>query len=519
MDIASQIIQMGHTAKNEEAGKQKSGLCLIDRAWEHGTRTALVTEAGQFSYADLLDASARVARFCLAGRDDLNEQRVAFLAPSGFDYVAMQWGIWRAGGVAVPLCTLYPEPELRYVIENSKASILLAHEDLARRVSSIAEDLGIRFAVGSEAFKHDTSELPRVAITRRAMMLYTSGTTGKPKGVVTTHLNNQAQIMSLVDAWGWSKDDHILHVLPLHHIHGIVNVLLCSLWSGATCEMMSRFDPKRVWEIIERGGLTLFMAVPTIYSKLITAWEAYNDPKRGQLTRMCSRLRLMVSGSAALPVPTLETWETISGHRLLERYGMTEIGMALSNPLNGERVAGTVGTTLPGIEVRLVGEAGHIVAEGEPGEIEVCGPNVFLEYWDRPEATREAFKGGWFKTGDIAVFENGRYRLLGRNSVDIIKTGGYKVSALEIESVLKEHASNLECAVVGVEDQEWGQQVCAAMVPRNQEELTLDSLRTWAKGRMAVYKVPQRLAIVDELPRNAMGKVVKQKVVELFEEA
>ena len=509
---------MGYAAKTDDAGKQKSGLSLIDRAWEHSERTALVTEAGPFSYADLLEASAKAASFCLAECDDLREQRVAFLAPSGFDYVAMQWGIWRAGGVAVPLCTLHPEPELRYVIENSKASILLAHKDLANRVWTIAEDLGIRFAVGSEVFRHDVVELPRVAVTRRAMMLYTSGTTGKPKGVVTTHLNNQAQIMSLVHAWGWSRDDRILHVLPLHHIHGIVNVLLCSLWSGATCEMMSGFDPKKVWEIIERGGLTLFMAVPTIYSKLIAAWEAYDDSKRRQLTRMCSQLRLMVSGSAALPVPTLEKWETISGHRLLERYGMTEIGMALSNPLNGERVAGTVGTPLPGIEVRLVEEDGNLVAGSEPGEVEVCGPNVFLEYWDRPEATREAFRGGWFKTGDIAVLENGRYRLLGRNSVDIINTGGYKVSALEIESVLKGHPSNLECAVVGVEDQEWGQRVCAAVVPRKTETLTLDSLRAWAKERMAVYKVPRQLAIVDELPRNAMGKVVKQRVAELFEE-
>lgn len=197
---------------------------------------------------------------------------------------------------------------------------------------------------------------------------------------------------------------------------------------------------------------------------------------------------------------------------------MTEIGMALSNPLNGERVAGTVGTPLPGIEVRLVEEDGNLVAGSEHGEVEVCGPNVFLEYWDRPEATQEAFRGGWFKTGDIAVFENGRYRLLGRNSVDIIKTGGYKVSALEIESVLKGHPSNLECAVVGVEDQEWGQRVCAAVVPRKTETLTLDSLRAWAKERMAVYKVPRQLAIVDDLPRNAMGKVVKQKVAELFEE-
>ena len=508
---------MRFETKNKEAGWQKSGISLIDRAREHGDRVALITEEGQFSYNDLLKASAHVASFLLAGQDDLNEQRVAFLAPSGFDYVAMQWGIWRAGGVAVPLCTLHPKVELQYVIEDSKASVVLAHKELADRVCNIVEDLGIRFAVSSEIIKHNIVELPRIAVTRRAMMLYTSGTTNKPKGVVMTHLNNQAQVTSLVQAWGWSKEDYILHVLPLHHIHGIVNVLLCSLWSGAVCEMMAKFDPEKVWAVIERGGLTLFMAVPTIYAKLIATWEAYDDKRRQQLTEACSRLRLMISGSAALPVPTLEKWEMISRHRLLERYGMTEIGMALSNPLNGERVAGTVGTPLPGIEIRLMEENGKIVAENEPGEVEVCGPSVFLEYWNRPEATREAFRGKWFKTGDIAVLENGRYRLMGRNSVDIIKTGGYKVSALEIESALKGHPSNLECAVVGVEDQEWGQRVCAAVVSKSGEELTLDSLRTWAKERMAVYKVPTRLAIVDILPRNTMGKVVKKKVAELFE--
>ncbi len=224
----------------------------------------------------------------------------------------------------------------------------------------------------------------------------------------------------------------------------------------------------------------------------------------------------MVSGSAALPVSVLAKWQSISGHTLLERYGMTEIGMALSNPLDGERRPGFVGLPLPGMAVRLVDEAGQVIEEeGRPGEIQVRGPTVFPEYWNRPEATRQAFRDGWFCTGDISVKEDGYYRLLGRSSVDIIKTGGYKVSALEIEEVLRTHPAIGECAVVGVEDLEWGERVCAAVVCR-EGVLTLETLRAWAKDRLALYKVPSRLLLLEDLPRNVMGKVTKPAVQDLF---
>jgi malonyl-CoA/methylmalonyl-CoA synthetase len=235
------------------------------------------------------------------------------------------------------------------------------------------------------------------------------------------------------------------------------------------------------------------------------------------MSAACRRLRLMVSGSAALPVSTLERWRGISGHTLLERYGMTEIGMALSNPLAGERRPGSVGLPLPGVQVRLVDEDGSEVEPGTPGEIEVRGPGVFLEYWRRPEATAEAFRDGrWFRTGDVAVVEDGYYRILGRRSVDIIKTGGFKVSALEIEEVLRTHPAVAECAVVGVADAEWGERVCAAVELREGTTLTLDELQPWARVRLAPYKLPRALRAVDALPRNAMGKVTKPEVAKLF---
>jgi malonyl-CoA/methylmalonyl-CoA synthetase len=258
------------------------------------------------------------------------------------------------------------------------------------------------------------------------------------------------------------------------------------------------------------------MAVPTIYVKLIAAWEAASQERRAALSNAAEKLRLMVSGSAALPVSTLERWREITGHTLLERYGMTEIGMALSNPYRGQRVPGSVGRPLPGVEVRLTGEDGKDVPPGTPGEIEVRGPNVFLEYWRKPDATREAFRDGWFRTGDTAVVENGVYRILGRTNIDILKTGGHKVSALEIEEILREHDAIAECAVVGMPDPEWGERVAAAVVLSTGNSLELEELRTWCKQRLAVHKVPSRLLILETLPRNAMGKVTKPAIVELF---
>jgi malonyl-CoA/methylmalonyl-CoA synthetase len=502
-------------------------LPLITRALEHNQKIAIVTTKGAFTYQDLLHASSQVATSLLTDAEDLQQQRVAFLIPPGFEYVATQWGIWRAGGIAVPLCISHPRPELEYVITHSQASIIVAHHDFEALLRPIAQAENLRLLLTSETLSDHVCQLPDVDITRRALILYTSGTTGKPKGVVTTHDNIQAQVTSLISAWEWTSQDRILHILPLHHIHGIINVLTCALWAGAQCHIMCKFDAETVWNRISEGDLTLFMAVPTIYVKLISAWEEAsrdslsNTRSQRQKSRSegCAQMRLMVSGSAALPVQVLEKWQSISGHFLLERYGMTEIGMALSNPLQGKRESGYVGKPLPEVEVRLVDERGEVVLPGTPGEIQVKGPGVFLEYWQNPEATAKAFQDGWFCTGDMAVVENGNYRILGRISVDIIKTGGYKVSALEIEEVLRSHPDIHECAVVGVDDPQWGERVCAALILRSEEPLTLESLRSWAKERLAVYKVPTRILTVDELPRNAMGKVTKPTVVQLFRTA
>lgn len=495
-----------------------SDLSLFERAQQHRERTAIGSAEGEFSYAELLDASQSVASLLLGGRRDLEGRRVAFLVPPGFDYVATQWGIWRAGGIAVPLALSYPPAELAYVLDDAEADTIVVHPDLLPRVAPLAAKRDARVLSTAACREAGAAELPIVTDGRAAMILYTSGTTGRPKGVVITHRNIVAQVEALVTAWGWRQDDRILLVLPLHHVHGIINVLTCALWSGARCDVLPRFDADEVWHRFESGMQTVFMAVPTVYRRLIGAWEDMPPERQPSASRACADMRLMVSGSAALPVPTLERWKEITGHVLLERYGMTEIGMALSNPLEGTRMPGHVGSPLPAIAVRLVDEQDHDVPDGEPGQIVVQGPGVFGEYWRRPEETRAAFRNGWFLTGDTAVVHDGVYKILGRTSVDIIKTGGFKVSALEIEDVVRAHPAIADCAVVGVADEEWGERVCLAAELNSGSTVELGELRTWAAERLAPYKIPRSLRCVDSLPRNAMGKVTKSDVGALFAE-
>ena len=481
------------------------------------SRTAIIAADGTFTYDQLDEASRRVAGALLADNADLNQTRVAFFVPPSFAYAAVQRGIWRAGGVAVPLAISHPPAELDYVIHDSGASLVVSDPASAAMLMPLAKSARARFLSTTAALAGSMADdLPHLGSNRRAMIIYTSGTTGRPKGAVSTHQNIGAQIAALVEAWRWTPSDRLLLTLPLHHVHGIINGLGSALAVRATCEILPAFDADVVWDRLSSGEITVFTAVPTIYNRLITSWNAASPEVQRARSEGARRLRLMMSGSAALPVQTLERWREITGHTLLERYGMTELGMALSNPLAGERRPGYVGQPLPGVDVRLVDEDGRDVAEGMPGELEVRGPAVCLEYWQRPDDTRAAFRDGWFRTGDVAVWENGSFRLLGRSNVDIIKTGGFKVSALEIEEILRTHPAIAECAVVGVHDEDWGERVSAAVELRTGASLSLDELQQWAKVQLAPYKVPRALQAVPALPRNAMGKVVKPEVAGLF---
>ena len=488
----------------------------------HTHGPAIVAGGSAIDYPELTLRSRRVASRLLALQrvGDLAEARVAFLAPPGTDWAAIALGIWRAGGVAVPLAVSHPPPELDYVIRDAQAAVVIADAAFAPALEPLARAAGAAFvtadAVQLAAGEASDAPDPTIAADRRALILYTSGTTGRPKGVVTTHDRLEGQTATLVEAWAWTRADRTLLVLPLHHVHGIVNVVACALWSGAVCEIHRAFDAAATWSRLGSGEISVFTAVPTVYHRLIAAFDAATDDERRQWSAGCRQARLMMSGSAALPVALLERWRDISGHVLLERYGMTEVGMALANPLAGPRHPGRVGAPLPGVDIRLVDAAGGEVAPGTPGEIELRGPGVFLEYWRRPDATRQAFRDGWFRTGDVAVAEAGVYRLLGRADIDIIKTGGYKVSALEIEEVLRLHPAVADCAVVGVADPEWGERVCAAVESAPQAAPDREALQEWARSRLAPYKVPRAVRFLPALPRNAMGKVVKPEVAALF---
>jgi malonyl-CoA/methylmalonyl-CoA synthetase len=418
-------------------------LQLFDSAVQNQNKTAVISDHQSFTYGQLLADSGKIADELsqMFGSNVLNGRRVSFLFDPSYAYVVYQWAVWRSGAVAVPLCNTHPTEELDYYISDSQSDVVFYDQKFESLIAPLKTNRIIFKSVPVKDLiansKHTERKYDRfedVSLSSNGMFVYTSGTTGKPKGVVTTHSQIQSQTKSLVDAWKWTSNDHILHVLPLHHVHGIINCLTCALWSGAIVEFM-KFNAEDVWKrFTQEPHITLFMAVPTIYVKLISAFEQFDEKKKNEYANAAASLRLMVSGSAALPEPVFDKWKEITGHVILERYGMTEIGMALSNPYDN-RKPGYVGIPLPGVQTKIVDENGNEVKQGEPGELLVKGPSVFKEYWQRKEATAQAFDDGWFKTGDIAVIdpESCFYKILGRSSVDIIKYAGYKISALEVE--------------------------------------------------------------------------------------
>ena len=475
--------------------------------------TAIIDCKGKYSYSELNYRSVCIANYLFKIGTHKGD-RIAFLIDPEFDFVATLFAIWKLGAIAVPLCTIHPVDELKYVVKDSQTKIVLYGIEFVEQVVQLNGPQLV--SILEIEPRTPNTQHPNLIAQDPSLILYTSGTTSKPKGVLHTHQSLNATIQALVGSWRWTSEDHILHVLPLHHMHGLVNKLLCAMSVGATCEFLPKFDVETVWNRFSEGKMSLFMAVPTIYSKLIAFWEDQTEVRQKELSKACKNLRLMVSGSAALPVSVLDKWHSITGHRLLERYGMTEIGMAISNSYKGERRAGFIGIPLPGVMVRIVNEIGDVIeTEHEQGEIQIKGDTVFKEYWNKPTETIDSItEDGWFKTGDSAVLINDYYKILGRYSIDIIKSGGYKISALEIESKLLDHHEIDECAVVGVADEEWGEIVAVALV--SDSNLQLSDLVDWAKDKMAPYKIPRRLIGLKELPRNVLGKVTKNEIKKLF---
>jgi malonyl-CoA/methylmalonyl-CoA synthetase len=461
---------------------------LLDR-FASARGTAVIDERGVCSFDALRERAARVSAFL----GDRRGRRVAILASPGADFVAALFGVFASGGAALVLSPLHPARETRFFCDDADVDLVLVTADQAERAKSTARPITDLAALASSPARPVA-----VDASSPALMLYTSGTTGTPKGAVLTHANLSIQQTLLGEAWGLSEDDVLLHALPLHHMHGLCIALLSCLGAGASIRMLPAFDAARIWRDMERS--TVFMAVPTMYKKL------FDDA--GALDREhANKLRLATSGSAALPVTLAQRWADLTGKIPLERFGMTEIGVGLSNPLDGERRAGTVGLPLRTVETRI---------DEASGELLVRGPSVLTSYFRREEATARAFRDGWFLTGDtVTRDERGYFRVLGRTSVDILKSGGYKLSALEIEEALREHAAVSDVAVVGVPDETWGDRVVACVVVRPGMALTPADLRAFAKEKLASYKCPKDVFVMDDLPRNAMGKVQKPALIDV----
>ena len=489
-------------------------LSIFLKAEQYDQSVALRDKDRSYSYKDLLKASNNIATALLSKKPDLKEERIGFLISPSFKYVSILWGIWKAGGIGVPLSLSATELELTHYLEDAKINLLISDNEGIKKLKKLSDDLNIPLKDEKNLQGNEGRALPEIKKKRKAMILFTSGTTNKPKGVVSTHANIEAQISSLVEAWEWQKDDFIPLILPLHHIHGIINTLSCPLWIGASVDILGGFEVEKVIEAISKNNYSVFTAVPSIYFSLIDKLEKMDETELKLVQTKVKKMRLMMSGSAALAPEIHKKWKKLTGQDLLERYGMTEIGMALSNPLRGEKRPGSVGMPLPKVEICLMDNNEIITQESVPGEIMIKGPQVFLEYWNQEKATKDSFFEGWFKTGDVGEIVQGYYKILGRASVDIIKSGGYKISALEIEDILLKHPQVKECAVIGITDKKWGEVVAAVITAS--EELTLKDIQAWSLDFLSDYKIPRSIKLLETLPKNTMGKVVKPELKKLF---
>ncbi|KAJ3317723.1 hypothetical protein HDV06_001277 [Boothiomyces sp. JEL0866] len=454
-------------------------------------KTALVFGDSTITFKQLKQATFQIKRH-------IKHKRIAILCSKTISFVASLLAVF-GQGVAVPICSVHPIPEMQYTIQNSECTLLLYSKEFQSRAKEL-ESLGIDLLLVDELISGDDVDttgyyfLDGISTDDEALIMYTSGTTGKPKGVVHTIKSLLSQVNSLTSAWDINANDYLLHILPVHHIHGIVNALLTLLVNRATVELLD-FNIDLVWSKLPK--CTLFMAVPTIYSKLLS------KPQTLSLST-----RLFVSGSAALPSPIKTKWKELTGHVILERYGMTEIGMALSCGMAlDSRIDNSVGRPLPGVTVVL-----------DNGEILVSSDNLFKEYYKKPTETDKeiVFVDGkrFFRTGDIGYEKDGVYFIEGRRSMDIIKSGGYKISALEIEREILSLEGIKECCVLGLDDQEWGQVVVALVVSDTPVEI--ESFRKILKEKLATYKVPKIVKNVKEIPRNVMGKINKKELVLKF---
>ena len=485
------------------------------------TRFAELEDGRHYTYRDIGDVTGRMAA-CLAGLGVLPGDRVAAQVEKSMEAFMLYLAVVRAGAVFLPLNTAYTPAEIEYFLTDAEPRIFFCDPSKADALAPVAEKAGAKLEtlgvwVSGEPYENAGTFLTKVpeqahfATVERdtddlAAILYTSGTTGRSKGAMITHGNLWSNAATLVDFWGFTSDDVLLHALPIFHVHGLFTSSNTILAAGAKMIWQHRFNADQV--IAKLPGASSLMGVPTFYTRLLDH-PGFN----GDLTR---HMRLFVSGSAPMLVETHEQFRNVTGHTVLERYGMTETQMNTSNPLDGRRIPGTVGFPLPDVDVRITDpETGNALPNGEVGMIEVRGPNVFKGYWRMPEKTAEEIRAnGFFITGDMGKIDDGGYVSIVGRAKDLIITGGYNVYPKEIEEAVDLLPGVAESAVIGVPHPDFGEGVVAVVVPEKGAELEEGSIIAGLADQLAKFKQPKRVFFADALPRNTMGKVQKKALRE-----
>lgn len=492
---------------------------LADRVPSEATRLLTTPDGQQYTYGDLERESARVAS-ALRQLGLQPGDRVSVQVEKSVANLWLYLGVLRAGLVYHPLNTAYAHEEMRYFLNNAEPGLLLCDPSKEASLRALCATAGIDHlytldAQGLGTFHDYCASCPVTHTTEPradddlAVLLYSSGTTGRPKGIMLTHRNLRSNAEVLVDYWGFTEDDVLLHALPIYHVHGLFVGLHCVLMSGASMHWLPGFTVRQVRDLLPQS--TVMMGVPTYYTRLLTD-DAFGRDE-------CRSMRLFVSGSAPLLEETFDSFAARTGHTILERYGMSETGMNCSNPLNGERRAGTVGFPLPGTEIRICDDEHNPLPPGAIGELEVRGPNVFKGYWRMPEKTAADFtEDGWFVTGDQGrIDERGYVSIVGR-SKDMVITGGLNVYPKEVEMLINDIPGVAESAVFGVPHPDFGEAVVATVVPLAGVEIQPEDIQGALAEQLAKFKCPKRIQMAAELPRNAMGKVQKKQLRETWSE-
>ena len=485
---------------------------LFEQRFPNDTEAVFLdsVDGRQLRYSEIPDRSGQILSL-LQQHGVKKGDRVVVQVDKSIEAVLLYLACLRAGAIYIPLNAAYTPAEVGYFLGDSTPQLFVCTPAKKAELDVIAKDRGVPAVLGlggggdgefvdALELQPINAETVEVEANELASILYTSGTTGRSKGAMLSHANLASNAKVLFDTWQWQNNDVLLHALPIFHVHGLFVALHCALLGGSRVIFMPRFDAATVMRSLPES--TVMMGVPTFYTRLLE----HQDFSR----ETCTNMRLFISGSAPLLAETHRDFEARTGHRILERYGMTETGMITSNPYDGERIAGTVGYALPGISVRVADETGKELPRGEAGVLEITGPNVFKGYWQMPAKTAEEFRDdGWFITGDIAVMsKDGRVTIVGR-AKDLIISGGFNVYPKEIESEIDDLPGVKESAVIGVPHPDFGEGVIAVVVPDGSEEIGEKSIVAALSGRLARFKQPKRVFVVDELPRNTMGKVQK----------